>query len=137
MTNWSPQMLNIFQQAETLVIMPYNNDGKTFEEISPLSPVVYGDSLYVRGWKGKATRWYLAACDQPAGFIELYGHRFPVTFEKATQGDDFNDNLSDAFWDKYKDSKTAAPHALVSGPGVDATLRILPRVDEKGKLAMA
>lgn len=33
MTNWSPQVLKIFQQADTLVIMPYNDDGKTFEEI--------------------------------------------------------------------------------------------------------
>lgn len=71
MTNWSPQMLKIFQKADTLVIMPYNDDGKTFEEISPLSPVTFDGSLYVRGWKGLATKWFIAASHQPNGFIEL------------------------------------------------------------------
>lgn len=137
MTNWSPQVLKIFQQADTLVIMPYNDDGKTFEEIWPVSPVVYDGSLYVRGWKGTATRWFIAAGHQPAGFIELYGHRFPVTFEQVHKDESFDDNLSDAFWKKYEHSKTAAPHALVGGPGVEATLRILPRVDAQGKLALA
>lgn len=131
MTNWSPQMLKIFQKADTLVIMPYNDDGKTFEEISPLSPVTFDGSLYVRGWKGLATKWFIAASHQPNGFIELYGRRFPVVFEPVkTDDDDFNKDLSDVFWDKYQDSKTAAPHALISGLGVAATLRILPRVDK-------
>ena len=136
MANWSKQMLAIFQEAETLVIMPREDDGQTIEEMSPLSPVVYNDGLYVRGWKGLNTKWFLAAKDQPVGSIELYGHRFPVTFKvPSNKESSFDEGLSDAFGAKFKNSDTAAPHALISDLGVQATLQILPRVPVKQPVA--
>ena len=69
--------------------------------------MVVGDSLYVRGYNGQASRWYKAAVTQKAGRVSVAGMEIEVAFEPVSG--ELNMQIDEAYRAK---STTPAPICL-------------------------
>ena len=64
---WDKNQLDRIVQADDLHIAPFRDDGKTTGTPTWIWCVQVDGELYVRGYNGKASRWYQAAAKQRAG----------------------------------------------------------------------
>src|SRR6516164_8778782 len=73
MTIWAKDELGKIAATHDLHIAPLREDGKTYGTPTWIWSVVVDGALYVRAYRGKASRWYLAAMRQRAGRITAAG----------------------------------------------------------------
>jgi hypothetical protein len=87
-------------EADDLHISPLREDGKTYGTPTWIWSVAVGDTLYVRPYNGKDSRWYQAALREKAGRIAAAGMTKEVLFEPADGA--ANDLIDDAYRTKYQ-----------------------------------
>jgi hypothetical protein len=81
MAAWRKAELERIAGADDLHIAPFRDDGMTYGMPTWIRSVVAEHALYVRAYKGQASRWYGAALRQKAGRIVVAGMTTDVTFE--------------------------------------------------------
>ena len=84
--------------------------------------VVVEDTLYVRAYNGRQSRWYQAALFQKAGRITAAGMIKDVAFEPV-EGT-INDRIDKAYRSKYHTSPYLDP--MIGKRARSATVRIIP-----------
>jgi hypothetical protein len=124
MSTWSKDELRKIAEADDLHIAPFRENGVTYGTPTWIWSVAVEDSLYVRGYNGKSSRWYQAAIRQEAGRIIAAGMTKEVTFEPV---DDraMNDRIDDAYRAKYSSSPYLAP--MIGSRARSATVLVMPR----------
>jgi hypothetical protein len=126
MTGWSKEELRKIAETDDLHIAPFREDGKTYGTPTWIWSVVVDDSLYVRAYNGRSSRWYHAAMRQKAGRITVAGTTKKVTFEPV--GGPVNDRIDDAYRAKYKGSPYLNP--MIGERARSATVRVVPNSQE-------
>lgn len=81
------------------------------------------DRLYVRGYNGKASRWYQAAIRQKRGRIRAAWMTKEMKFESVDGP--INDRIDDAYRAKYAGDSYLKP--MVGARARLATVRVTPR----------
>jgi hypothetical protein len=124
MSTWSKDELRKIAEADDLHIAPFRENGVTYGTPTWIWSVAVEDSLYVRGYNGKSSRWYQAAIRQEAGRIIAAGMTKEVAFEPV---DDraMNDRIDDAYRAKYSSSPYLAP--MIGSRARSATVLVMPR----------
>ncbi len=78
MTTWSKDQLRKIAEGDDLHISPFREDGVTYGTPTWIWSVSVDDTLYVRGYNGRNSRWYQAAVRRKAGrarpFRDSQGH---------------------------------------------------------------
>ncbi|MBW0000912.1 MAG: DUF2255 family protein [Verrucomicrobia bacterium] len=123
MTEWSKDELRKIAEADDLHIAPFREDGKTYGTLTWIWSVAVADSLYVRAYHGKGSRWYQAALRQKAGRIRAAGLTRDVTFEPVDGP--INDRIDEAYRAKYGDSSYLSP--MIGARARAATVKVMPR----------
>lgn len=123
MISWPTATLSAIVEADDLKISPLREDGVTFGTPTWIWCVAVDGDLFVRGYHGASSRWYVAALAHPDGRIHAAGAVFDVTFETAPA--ELADAIDAAYERKYAKSPYLAP-MIASGPRA-ACLRIVPR----------
>ncbi len=123
MTTWSKNELRKIAEADDLHISPFREDGKTYGTPTWIWSVAVGDTLYVRAYNGKSSRWYQAAERQKAGRITAVGMMKEVTFEPVDGP--INDLVDEAYRAKYHGSPYLSP--MVGARARSATVKVMPR----------
>lgn len=121
--NWNKQDLAGIAASDDLHIAPFRADGKTTGTPTWIWSVVVDDSLYVRAYNGRNSRWYRSAVEQEAGQITAAGTTRDVAFAPADAA--LNDRIDDAYRAKYATSPYLAP--MIGARARAATVRITPR----------
>jgi hypothetical protein len=123
MTTWPRDELERIAGTDDLHISPLREDGKSYGTPTWIWSVAVDDSLYVRAYHGRDSRWYQAALRQEAGRIAAAGMTKEVAFE-AVEGE-INDRIDDAYRAKYAKSSYLA--SMISPRARAATVRVVPR----------
>ena len=122
MSSWRKAELKKLADTDDLHISPFREEGMTYGTPTWIWSVVVDDSLYVRAYRGTASRWYKAAMQQKRGRITAAGITKDVTFE-ALDGT-INDRIDNAYRAKYKTSPYLQP--MISTRSRSATVKIEP-----------
>ena len=77
---WASEELSTIASSDDLHVSPFREDGKTYGTPTWIWSVVVDDSLYVRAYNGRQSRWYQAALAQKAGRIIAAGMTKDVEF---------------------------------------------------------
>ena len=96
----------------------------TRQMITQILRLAVDDSIYVRAYHGKHSRWYKAALRQKAGKIVAAGMTKQVRFEPVTGA--INQRIDEAYRKKYQGSPYLS--AMISERAREATIRILPGI---------
>lgn len=123
MDAWSIDELHKIAEADDLHISPFREDGVTYGTPTWIWSVVVGDSLYVRAYFGRNSRWYGAAVRQKAGRIAVAGMTKEVVFEPVDGP--INDLVDEAYRAKYKGSPYLNP--MIGARARSATVKVTPR----------
>jgi hypothetical protein len=123
MTTWSKDELRKIAEGDDLHISPFREDGVTYGTPTWIWSVAVGDALYVRGYNGLKSRWYLAAVQQKAGRIIAAGMTKEVTFEPVDGT--INNRIDDAYRAKYSGSPYLSP--MIGARARSATVKVMPR----------
>ena len=123
MTAWPKSELRKIAATDDLHIAPFREDAKTYGTPTWIWSVVVGDSLYVRAYNGKNSRWYKAAMRQKAGRIIAAGMTKEVGFEPVEGA--INDRIDEAFQTKYAKSPYLKP--MIGAGARAATVKVMPR----------
>jgi len=126
MTEWPKDELNKIVEADDLHIAPFREDGVTYGTPTWIWSVAVDGSLYVRGYNGTSSRWYMAAVGQKAGRIVAAGMTKEVAFEAvhAQTEERLQDRIDDAYRAKYGSSPYLKP--MIGARARSATVRIMP-----------
>lgn len=108
--------------ADDFHIAPFRDDGVTYGTPTWIWSVAVDDSLYVRAYNGRKSKWYNAAIKQKAGKIEALGLKWKVRFEPVPG--EVNNRIDEAYSAKYSGSPYLK--AMISSRAREATVRILP-----------
>ena len=127
MTMWLKKELEGIADSDDLHISPLREDGNTYGTPTWIWSVVVDDSLYVRAYNGKESRWYKAALRQKAGRITAAGITKEVTFEPVDG--EINDRVDDAYRAKYGGSPYLKP--MIGVRARAATVRVMPHSTTK------
>ena len=125
MPTWSKDELRKIAETDDLHISPFREDGKTYGTPTWIWSVVVDDSLYVRAYNGKSSRWYQAALQQKAGRITAAGITKEVAFAPASET--INDRIDEAYRAKYRNSPYLNP--MIGTRARAATVRITTRAE--------
>jgi hypothetical protein len=125
MSTWLNDELRRIAENDDLHISPFREDEKTYGTPTWIWSVTVDDSLYVRAYNGRNSRWYHAAMRQKAGRITAAGMTKEVTFEPV-EGP-INDRIDDAYRAKYRGNPYL--EAMISAQARSATVKITPRMD--------
>jgi len=123
MTAWPKSELRKIAATDDLHIAPFREDSKTSGTPTWIWSVVLDDSLYVRAYNGKNSRWYKAAMRQKAGRIIAAGMTKEVAFEPVEGA--INDRIDDAYRAKYAGSPYLKP--MIAAGARAATVKVIPR----------
>jgi len=121
--SWPKEELAKIKGTDDLHISPFRDDGVTYGTPTWIWSVVVDESLYVRAYNGKHSRWYNAALKQKAGRITAAGMTKEVVFEPVEGS--INDKIDEAYKAKYKSSPYLEP--MIGRRTRAATMKILPR----------
>ena len=123
MFKWPKEELRKIAATDDLHIAPFREDGVTYGTLTWIWSVAVDDSLYVRAYNGKKSRWYQAAMRQKAGRITAAGMTKEVTFEPVDGP--INDRIDDAYRTKYHGSPYLNP--MIAARARSATVKVNPR----------
>lgn len=120
---WSNDELRKIAATDDLHIAPFRPDGKTYGTPTWIWSVVVEDSLYVRAYNGRQSRWYRAALSQKAGRITAAGTTKEVVFDPVEGA--IIDRVDEAYRAKYRNSRYLDP--MIGAGARSATVRVTPR----------
>ena len=123
MSKWSKDELRNIAAADDLHISPFREDGKTYGTPTWIWSVAVGDSIYVRPYNGKKSRWFQAAVAQKKGRIIAADMTREVDFEQVTGS--INELVDDAYRAKYGSSPYVA--TMIGEPVRSVTVKIMPQ----------
>ena len=123
MSAWSRDELRKIGDTDDLHISPFREDGRTFGKPTWIWSVVVDDSVYVRAYNGKSSRWYQAAMRQKAGRITVAGMTKDVAFEPIDGAID--DRVDEAYRARYQSSPYLAP--MIGSRARAATVKVVPK----------
>ena len=121
-TTWASEELSTIASSGDLYVSPFREDGKTYGTPTWIWSVVVDDSLYVRAYNGRQSRWYQAALTQKAGRITAAGMTKDVVF--APVDGPLLDWIDEAYRLKYRDSRYLEP--MIGTRARAATMEIRP-----------
>jgi hypothetical protein len=122
MSSWTKTELKKIADTDDLHISPFREDGMTYGTPTWIWSVVVDSSLYVRAYKGTASRWYKASMQQKRGRITAAGITRDVKFERVDGS--ISDRIDDAYRAKYKTSPYLPP--MIGERSRSATVKIEP-----------
>lgn len=99
MSAWTKEELADFEKVEALQNKPYEDDGKSFEQDIPTWTVVVNGNLYVRGAKGKDTKWVNFGIKN-GGQVGVNGKTYEVSYKLVDNPNEIA-AVSEAFKSKY------------------------------------
>lgn len=99
MSAWTKEELADFEKIEVLQNKPYEDDGKSFEQDIPTWTVVVNGNLYVRGAKGKDTKWVNFGIKN-GGQVGVNGKTYEVSYKLVDNPNEIA-AVSEAFKSKY------------------------------------
>lgn len=99
MTEWTSDELKDFETVEALQNKPYMDDSESFEQDIPTWTVVSNGNLYVRGAKGKDTKW-VDYGTRNGGQVGAKGKNYEVNYEIVSDPAEIK-TVSTAFKSKY------------------------------------
>jgi hypothetical protein len=123
MTPWPKDELRKIAEADDLHIAPFRDDGATYGTPTWIWSVAVDGALYVRGYNGQKSRWYLAAVRQKAGRIAAAGMTKDVSFDPVDGP--INDRVDDAYREKYRGSQYLS--SMIGARARAATVKVTPR----------
>ena len=121
--SWQKNELRKIAGADDLHVAPFRDDGETYGTPTWIWSVAVDDSLYVRAYNGKSSRWYKAAVKQKAGRIIAAGITKDVIFAPAEGS--INNRIDEAYRAKYHGSPYLEP--MIGARARSATIEIIPR----------
>jgi hypothetical protein len=122
MTTWLKDELRKIAETDDLHISPFREDGR-YGTPTWIWSVVVDDTLYVRAYNGRSSRWYKAAMRRKAGRITAVGITKEVAFEPVDGA--INDRIDHAYRAKYKGSPYLSP--MIATRARSATVKVMPR----------
>ena len=125
MSAWPKDELRKIAEADDLHVASLRDDGITYGTPTWIWSVAVGDTLYVRPYNGKSSRWYQAAMRQRAGRITAGGLTKDVAFVPVEGA--INHEINRAYRTKYRDSPYL--DSMISAGPSAATVMITPRVE--------
>lgn len=120
---WSNDELRKIAVTDDLHIAPFRPDGKTYGTPTWIWSVVVEESLYVRAYNGRHSRWYRAALSQKAGRITAAGMTREIVFDPVEEA--IIDRVDGAYRARYRSSRYLDP--MVGADARSATVRVTPR----------
>lgn len=123
MSSWPRAELERIAETDDLHVAPLREDGETYGTPTWIWSVAVDDSLYVRAYHGRDSRWYKAAVGQRAGRISAAGMTKEVAFEPVDGP--INERIDGAYRAKYDGNPYLSP--MVGAGARSATVRIVPR----------
>jgi hypothetical protein len=123
MTTWPKEELSRIVEADDLHISPFRDDRVTYGTPTWIWSVAVDNTLYVRAYNGRDSRWFQAVMRQKAGRIIAAGMTKEVAFEPV-EGP-INDRIDDAYRAKYRGSPYLNP--MIGTPARSATVKVMPR----------
>lgn len=123
MSEWTPGELTEINAAEEVEVTPAAADG------SPLQRVVMwavsdGRGVFVRSVHGTKARWWRHVTATSRGTFTAGSVTREVAFEPVDDVD--NQAVTDAYKHKYAAQPDEFREPMVSGPSLEATLRVVP-----------
>jgi hypothetical protein len=122
MSAWSKEELHKIAATNDLHIAPFREDGVTYGTPTWIWSVVVDDSLYVRAYNGRKSRWYQATMRQKAGRITAAGMVKEVGFEAVNGA--VNGRIDQAYRAKYHSSQYLNP--MIGPRARAATVKVVP-----------
>jgi hypothetical protein len=99
MAGWTNDELKEFETAEALQNRPYADNGSDFEQDIPTWTVADNGNLYVRGAKGKDTKW-VDFGTRNGGRVGVNNQNYEVKYEVVNDPAEI-EAVSRAFTNKY------------------------------------
>lgn len=126
MSKWTSEEIENIGAAEELGIAPFRRDGTPSSAVT-VWVVRHGDDLdlYVRSVNGRTSSWFRGTQARHEGHISAGGVEKDVTFVEA--GDDFNDEIDEAYRTKYRRYAVSVVNSIVSPQARAAMLKLVPR----------
>lgn len=120
MSEWTKEELADFEDIEALQNRPYEDDKKSFEQDIPTWTVVYNGNLYVRGAKGKDTKWVNFGTKN-GGQVGANGKVYEVNYKIVNDPSEIK-AVSEAF--KSKDPAGSILTMMTSALAESATVKL-------------
>lgn len=119
-SQWSAKLLESLSNAETIRVAPAYADG------SKLNPqtvwfVRVGNNIYVRAYRGTASKWYQAAVKQGTGKVFFNHHAYAARFQPVNPKSLVNKTINQNYLAKYHGSSML----WMVETALDSTLKIL------------
>jgi hypothetical protein len=120
---WTPDELHLLDTANAVHLHGHTEDSGTNASVE-IGIVVVNDSVFVRAYRGTASRWYQATQSRGTGWIRLGPTTWDVTFTAAPASTDplLADQIDAAYLRKYDTLATSATDHRIR----EATLRLDP-----------
>jgi len=112
MNTWPEDELRSLAETDDLHIAPFRDDGRTYGTPTWIWSVVVNDTLCVRAYNGRKSRWHQAAMRQKAGRITAGGLTKEVSFEPVDGPITHFPPLEDKTQLHLDGTKTSLPHLL-------------------------
>ena len=123
MTNWNPDELQTFGDAEEIDIAPRRSNG-SLRPFTTIWAVRVGDDLYVRSFRGPDGGWYRRARASGGARVRVGDHELDVDASPARN--DTDDAITDAYQAKYSRYGESYLGPMTAPGAVDSTLRLTP-----------
>jgi len=123
MSDWTPEELTTINETEEVEVTPADADGGPLKTVV-MWAVTDGDAVFVRSVHGAKGRWWRQATATGRGTFTAGSVTREVAFEPV--GDTQNQAVTDAYNHKYASQPAQFREPMVSGPSLDATLKVVP-----------
>jgi hypothetical protein len=124
MKTWTSKELTDLAAADQMELATARPDGSLRRPVT-IWVVRYGGDLYVRSWRGRASRWFRGSQDCHEGHIRAGGVDRDVGFVDV--GDSVRHPIDAAYRTKYRRYGSRYVDPMVSPKARAATIKLLPR----------
>jgi len=124
MSGWTSDELEQIGDVDELQLASARSDS-TLRKPVTIWVVRLGDEVYVQSVYGRTSHWFRGIEDRHEGHIRVGGVDKDVRFVEA--GDDINDEVDDAYRNKYRRYDASVVDPLFTPEARAATLELVPR----------
>ena len=124
MSGWTSDELEQIGDVDELQLASARSDS-TLRKPVTIWVVRLGDEVYVRSVYGRTSHWFEGIEDRHEGHIRVGGVDKDVRFVEA--GDDINDEVDDAYRNKYRRYDASVVDPLFTPEARAATIELVPR----------
>ena len=119
-SQWSAKLLKSLSNVQTIQVAPNYADQNKFNP-QTVWFVRVGNDLYVRAYRGTASRWYQAAVKRRTGKVYFNHQAYPAYFQPVDARSAVNKTVNQNYLAKYHGSSKL----WMVETALDSTLKIL------------